>query len=98
MHLKGYALPTGRRGCTISRVEISTDNGTSWTAAKLGNEVGDFCWQLWAATVTIANAETDICVRATDSLGNTMPETVPWNPKGYLYNAWHRVPASRFNI
>ena len=98
MHLKGYALPTGRRGCTISRVEISTDNGTSWTAATLGNEVGDFCWQLWAATVTIANAETDICVRATDSLGNTMPETVPWNPKGYLYNAWHRVPASRFNI
>ncbi|MEJ7591039.1 MAG: molybdopterin-dependent oxidoreductase [Planctomycetaceae bacterium] len=36
-------------------------------------EVGDFCWQLWSSTLTIANAETDICVRATDSLGNTMP-------------------------
>ena len=91
-HLTGYALPTGHRNCSISRVEISMDNGTSWTAATLGKEVGDFCWQLWSATVTIANPETDICVRATDSLGNTMPETVPWNPKGYLYNAWHRVP------
>jgi hypothetical protein len=24
-----------------------------------------------------------------------MPESVPWNPKGYLYNAWHRVPAKQ---
>jgi len=98
MHLKGYALPTGRSGCSISRVEISMDNGKSWTPATLGDEAGDFCWHLWSATVTIANPETDICVRATDSLGNTMPETVSWNPKGYLYNAWHRVPVSRFNI
>ncbi len=97
-HLKGYALPTGRKGCVISRVEISTNNGTSWTSATLGNELGDFCWQLWSATLAIANSETDICVRATDSLGNVMPESVPWNPKGYLYNAWHRVPLSRFNI
>ena len=98
MHLKGYALPTGRKGCSISRVEISTDNGTSWTNATLGKEIGDFCWQLWSVTLTIANPSTVICVRATDSQGNTMPETVPWNPKGYLYNAWHRVPASRLDI
>ncbi len=93
--LQGYALPSGSKGCSISRVQITMDNGKSWTAATLGNDVGDFCWQLWSATVTIANPETDICVRATDSLGNTMPEAVPRNPKGYLYNAWHRVPASR---
>lgn len=96
--LKGYALPAGHKGCSISRVEISTDNGTTWTVATPGNQVGDFCWQLWSANVKIANTEKDIFVRATDSLGNTMPETVPWNPKGYLYNAWHRVPVSRFEI
>jgi len=98
VYLKGFALPSGFRGCSISRVEISTDNGKSWTNAVLGDEVSDFCWQLWSATVTITNSESDICVRATDSLGNTMPETVPWNPKGYLYNAWHRVPAKQLKI
>ncbi len=90
-NLKGYALATGHKGCSIAKVEISTDNGKSWTHATLGSQVGEFCWQFWSATLTIANSESDLCVRATDSLGNTMPETVPWNPKGYLYNAWHRV-------
>ena len=93
IHLKGFALPSGYKDCSITRVEISTDSGKSWSNATLGKEAANFCWQLWTATVTITNPESDICVRATDSLGNTMPETVPWNPKGYLYNAWHRVPA-----
>lgn len=93
VHLTGFALPSGYKGCSIDRVEISTDSGKSWGDATLGKQVANFCWQFWTATVTIANSESDICVRATDSLGNTMPETVPWNPKGYLYNAWHRVPA-----
>ncbi len=90
-HLKGYALPTGKKGCSIAKVELSTDGGQSWTLASLEKETGEFCWQLWTATLAVMNPETEICVRATDSLGNTMPETVPWNPKGYLYNAWHQV-------
>lgn len=91
-NLRGYALPTGRKGCSISKVEVSTDGGKSWMDATLGEQVGEFCWQLWTATLAIANSESGLCVRATDSLGNSMPETIPWNPKGYLYNAWHRVP------
>ncbi len=93
--VKGYALPTGRKGCSISKVEVSPDGGKSWINATLAAQAGEFCWQLWSATLTIMNAETEVCVRATDSLGNTMPESVPWNPKGYLYNAWHRVPAKQ---
>lgn len=95
LNLKGFALPTGHPGCLISKVEVSTDSGRTWSEATLGREVGDFCWQLWTATLTIPNSEADVCVRATDSLGNTMPESVLWNRKGYLYNAWHRVPAGR---
>ncbi len=93
--LKGYALPSGDKNCSINRVEISTDSGNFWVEAALGDETGDYCWRLWSAAVTIADAAADVCIRATDSLGNTMPETVTWNPKGYLYNAWHRVPAKK---
>jgi sulfite oxidase len=89
--VKGYALPTGKKGCSISKVEISQDGGNTWLMADLAEQSGEFCWQLWSATLPILNPEADVCVRATDSLGNTMPESVPWNPKGYLYNAWHRV-------
>ncbi len=93
--LNGYALPAGEKGCSISRVEISTDSGNTWIDAALSDETGDYCWQLWSAAVTIQDVDADVCIRATDSLGNTMPETVSWNPKGYLYNAWHRVPAKQ---
>ena len=89
--VKGYALPTGKKECSISKVEISQDGGNTWLMADLAEQSGEFCWQLWSATLPILNPEGDVCVRATDSLGNTMPESVPWNPKGYLYNAWHRV-------
>ncbi len=89
--VKGYALPTGKKECSISKVEISLDGGNTWLMADLAEQSGEFCWQLWSATLPILNLEADLCVRATDSLGNTMPESVPWNPKGYLYNAWHRV-------
>ncbi len=93
--VKGYALPTGQKGCSISKVEISADDGQTWMTTTLGEQAGEFCWQLWSATLPVLNPEADVCVRATDSLGNTMPESVPWNPKGYLYNAWHRVPAKQ---
>ncbi len=93
--VKGYALPSGQKGCAVSKVEVSTDDGKSWIEATLGEQVGEFCWRLWSATFPILNPETVVCVRATDSLGNSMPESVPWNPKGYLYNAWHRVPLKR---
>ena len=33
-----------------------------------------------------------LIVRAIDSAGQVQPETVDWNLKGYLYNAWYRTP------
>jgi sulfite oxidase len=89
--IRGYALPTGHRSCRIASVELSTDSGSSWLMAQLDDVDRDYCWRLWSATLPSATPETTICVRATDSLGNTMPSDVPWNAKGYLYNAWHRT-------
>ena len=33
-----------------------------------------------------------LIIRAIDSTGASQPETVAWNLKGYLYNAWYRLP------
>ena len=92
IEVAGYALPPGQPGVSIRKVEVSADRGRSWIDAKLNSPVSDFCWQLWSATIDVtANTEV-LIVRATDSFGELQPETVRWNTKGYLFNAWHRVP------
>ncbi|MBX3435968.1 MAG: sulfite oxidase [Planctomycetaceae bacterium] len=91
--VRGYALPPGN-GTTISRIEVSSDSGASWQTAEILSPVAPYCWVLWEAAVSVDAVTRDLIVRATDSTGLIQPEVVPWNMKGYLYNAWHRVPVS----
>ena len=88
----GYALPPGVPGVSIRKVEVSADSGRSWTEAKLTTPASEFCWQMWSAEIAVTSETKELIVRATDSRGDSQPETVRWNAKGYLYNAWHRVP------
>jgi sulfite oxidase len=86
----GYALPEGRPGATIARVEVSPDGGRSWRTAKIVSPVRENCWVLWQVDVPLQTGSR-VVVRATDSRGTTQPETVAWNQKGYMFNAWHQV-------
>lgn len=88
----GYALPPGVPGVSIRKVEVSADQGRTWTEAKLKSPTAEFCWQLWSADIAVASATKELIVRAIDSRGEAQPETVRWNAKGYLFNAWHHVP------
>jgi len=90
----GYALPPGVPGVTISLVEVSSDRGQTWVKAKLTANALEYCWQLWSAEIATTFATKELIVRATDSRGEVQPETVRWNAKGYLFNAWHHVPVN----
>jgi sulfite oxidase len=95
--VKGIALPSGRAGQTIKRVEVSTDAGETWHAAKVTSPVREFCWVHWAAEVPISPKTESLLVRAVSSDDESQPRETPWNLKGYQYNGWHRVtvkPAS----
>lgn len=92
LQLKGYALPTGLATSVITAVEVSGDGGASWRKAELTHEGGEYCWTLWQADIPYTASTTELLVRAFDSTGHSQPESVPWNVKGYMYNAWHRVP------
>ncbi|MFM9963007.1 MAG: molybdopterin-dependent oxidoreductase [Planctomycetaceae bacterium] len=87
----GYALPPGVPGVSIRQVEVSADQGRSWQEAKLTSPAAEFCWQLWSAEIAVSSATKELIVRAIDSRGDVQPETVRWNAKGYLFNAWHHV-------
>jgi sulfite oxidase len=89
--VQGYAMAGGDR--TIERVDLSADDGQTWQQATLGR-VEPWSWRLWQATLDLAPGLHTLVVRAWDSATNTQPEQVRsvWNFKGYMNNAWHRVP------
>ncbi len=73
----------------ITKVEISTDGGTSWSPAELGKDHAKYAWRLWSyAWKPAKSGDYVILSRATDSQGRIQPDAAVWNPSGYLYNAY----------
>jgi DMSO/TMAO reductase YedYZ molybdopterin-dependent catalytic subunit len=76
----------------ITKVEISTDGGSSWNPAELGKDHVKYAWRLWSyAWKPAKSGDYVILSRATDSQGRVQPDAAVWNPSGYLYNAYDQV-------
>lgn len=76
----------------ITKVEISTDGGSSWNAAELGKDQAKYAWRLWSYEWKPAKSgDYAIMSRATDSQGRVQPSAAEWNPSGYFYNACDQV-------
>jgi sulfite oxidase len=89
LHVQGVAW-AGE--ADVIRVEVSTDNGSSWQSAQLSGERIHYAWRLWSFRWKATKAgDYAIAARATDSVGRTQPTTVVWNPSGYLNNAVDQV-------
>ncbi len=90
--MRGYAVATAR---AITRVDVSSDGGTTWIQAKL-EDAAPWSWTFWSADLTLAPGPHDLVVRAWDAAGQTQPGAPDdtWNVKGYLSAAWHRVSVS----
>lgn len=88
--VRGYALPPGS-GKKAS-VEVSTDGGITWHGARITSPVRPFCWIHWTAEVPVDGSTSVLLARALTPDGTTQPRKAEWNLKGYLYDAWHRVP------
>ena len=82
----------------VARVELSCDNGRSWSSTKLSPLPDRFAWRGFEATLTdIPPGPIEIIVRATDVEGRTQPlDSAPWNPRGYCNNRVHRIAGTIF--
>jgi sulfite oxidase len=91
VEVRGYAFAGGERH--VARVDVSVDDGASWSHAELLEDLGRWAWRHWRITVNLAPGEHEILVRAWDSSAATQPEddATLWNPKGYVNNARPRV-------
>ena len=81
----------GNRG--ISKVEVSTDGGTTWKTARIKDPLSQYTWVLWTAGYVPPNKENyKIVVRATDKTGNTQTtEMSPPFPNGAT--GYHTITA-----
>jgi DMSO/TMAO reductase YedYZ molybdopterin-dependent catalytic subunit len=78
----------------ITKVELSTDGGTTWTEAKLLGESKPNAWRLWEViwqTPTAPGRQT-LIARATDSLGRTQPVQRDRDRGTYMIN--HLLPVT----
>ncbi len=81
--LRGIAFDGGTG---IRQVQVSTDGGSTWTDAKLGQDLGKYSFRGWEAPVTLTAGQHTLKVRAVSNAGETQPVEQPWNPAGYLRN------------
>jgi DMSO/TMAO reductase YedYZ molybdopterin-dependent catalytic subunit len=76
----------------ITKVEISMDNGNTWSDANVTHLNSDYKWVPWTFEWNAAEKNTyTIMSKATDSYGQTQPLNPFWNRKGYGYNAVDRI-------
>ena len=74
----------------IASVAVRIDDG-EWLVAALGGQQAAHAPVSWSASVSLDPGEHAIAARATDEPGNTQPESIPWNSRGYANNVVHRI-------
>jgi hypothetical protein len=81
--VEGVALDAGEG---ITRVEVSTDGGKTWTDSKLDPQAGKYAWRRFRHSWTPAAAgNVRILSRATNAKGETQTTSL-WNRSGYQRN------------
>ena len=79
-------------GDGIRDVAFSPDDGQSWQAAKLGDDVGRYSFREWRIAFTPTRAgEHLLRVRAVNRAGETQPMKALWNAPGYMRNVVETV-------
>jgi DMSO/TMAO reductase YedYZ molybdopterin-dependent catalytic subunit len=76
----------------ITKVDVSTDNGVTWQAARLTGERAPFAWRRFEYEFAATKPQSYLILsRATDAKGNVQPAVSQWNPSGYLWNQYDSV-------
>jgi DMSO/TMAO reductase YedYZ molybdopterin-dependent catalytic subunit len=74
-------------GYGIHAVEISTDGGSTWTAAALGEDIGRFAFRTFSYAVAMPKKGSyRIMARATNKIGQSQATALIANPAGYHHN------------
>ncbi len=84
----GHRLLRGRSWSgegRIAKVDVSLDGGQSWHPARLREPNVDLAWVRWDLDWDARPGPHRLQARATDSIGNTQPDRIPFNEEGYSH-------------
>ena len=82
--IRGIAFTNGER---LKKVDFSSDGGTTWRAATLGPNYGNYSFRQWEAPLRAERGKSYVLAcRATAVDGDTQTTVPVWNPGGYLRN------------
>ena len=85
--INGVAIDSGKG---IASVEVSTDGGATWAAAKLDPELGKYSWRRWRYAWKPTAGRHKLMVKAVNAAGQTQT-TQQWNRSGYGRNVIESV-------
>jgi DMSO/TMAO reductase YedYZ molybdopterin-dependent catalytic subunit len=81
--VRGIAFDGGHG---IKQVALSTDGGTSWNEARLGQDLGKYSFRQWQMMINLPEGLHTLMVRGTSQGGERQPLVPRWNPSGYMRN------------
>ncbi|QHB55430.1 molybdopterin-dependent oxidoreductase [Ralstonia solanacearum] len=74
-------------GYGVTEVAFSADGGRTWSAAQLGENLGNYSFREWHAPFRpVRRGAYELKVRAVNRIGQSQPLTALWNPAGYMRN------------
>ena len=83
-------------GYGIRAVEMSTDDGKTWVAATLGEDLGRFAFRTFSFTYSPkGRGKQSVMARATNAIGQGQTTELIQNPAGYHHNV---IQAVSFNV
>ncbi len=81
--IRGYAQSPS---AAIARVQWSIDDGATWSPARLIEPLMRYAWARFEIDWDAPAGVHTLITRAIDAAGNSQPQTLPFNEKGYLFN------------
>ncbi len=76
----------------VRGVDVSSDGGRTWRAARLAGAAQPGAWRTWEADLDVRSGPALLMARATDGTGAVQPMQAAANPGGYGNNSIHQVP------
>lgn len=81
-------------GYSIRDVIVSVDGGKTWKEARLGEDKGKYSWIQWFYLWKPEKpGKYTIMARATNSIGESQPFEILWNPAGFRWNRIEKIEA-----
>jgi len=86
--VKGIAFDGGHG---IEAVLLSADDGASWIATRLGDDLGRYSFREWWTELSLNPGVHHLKCRAVNRIGQSQPMAPLWNHAGYMRNVVEAV-------